>query len=77
VKGLRGLFAAPGSGTVFAQPEKRIAEFAPNVPMPSRRLLLGIGFAVLLAISAASIALDIKSRSDGGIQQVNGHAAAV
>ena len=64
MKGLRGLFAAPGSGTVFAQPEKRIAEFAPNVQMPSRRLLLGIGFAVLLAISAASIALDVKSRSD-------------
>ena len=32
--------------------------------MPSRRLLLGIGFAVLLATSAASIALDVKSRSD-------------
>jgi PAS domain S-box-containing protein len=64
VKGLRGPFAAPGSGTVFGQPEKRIAEFARSVPMPPRRLLLSIGFAVLLAISAASIALDVKSRAD-------------
>ena len=32
--------------------------------MSSRRLLLGAGFAVLLAISAASIALDVKSRSE-------------
>jgi PAS domain S-box-containing protein len=32
--------------------------------MSSQRLLLGAGFAVLLAISAASIALDAKSRTD-------------
>jgi PAS domain S-box-containing protein len=36
----------------------------PNQPMSSRRLILGVGFAVLAAISAASIALDVKSRSD-------------
>lgn len=32
--------------------------------MPSQRVLLGIGLAVLLIISAASIGLDVKSRSD-------------
>jgi signal transduction histidine kinase/CHASE3 domain sensor protein len=32
--------------------------------MPSQRLILGIGFAILLAISGASIALDVKSRAD-------------
>ena len=35
-----------------------------NFPRSSHRLILGIGFAVLLAISAASIALDVKSRAD-------------
>ncbi len=32
--------------------------------MPSQRILLGIGLLVLLIISAASIGLDVKSRSD-------------
>jgi PAS domain S-box-containing protein len=32
--------------------------------MPSQRFILGIGFAILLAITAASIGLDVKSRSD-------------
>jgi PAS domain S-box-containing protein len=32
--------------------------------MPSQRVILGIGIAVLLIISAASIGLDVKSRSD-------------
>jgi PAS domain S-box-containing protein len=32
--------------------------------MPSQRVILGIGLAVLLIISAASIGLDVKSRSD-------------
>src|SRR3982074_3537040 len=32
--------------------------------MPSQRAILAIGLAVLLAISAASIGLDVKSRSD-------------
>jgi PAS domain S-box-containing protein len=32
--------------------------------MPSQRVFLGIGLAVLVAISAASIALDVKSRAD-------------
>jgi PAS domain S-box-containing protein len=32
--------------------------------MPSQRIILGIGLAILLVISAASISLDVKSRSD-------------
>jgi signal transduction histidine kinase len=34
------------------------------LPMPSQRIVLGIGLAVLLIISAASIGFDVKSRSD-------------
>src|SRR5262245_628473 len=32
--------------------------------MPSQRIILGIGLAILLVISAASIGLDLKSRTD-------------
>jgi hypothetical protein len=32
--------------------------------MPSQRIVLGIGLAVLLVVSAASIGFDVKSRSD-------------
>ena len=32
--------------------------------MPSQRIILGIGLAILLVIGAASISLDLKSRSD-------------
>jgi CHASE3 domain sensor protein len=32
--------------------------------MPSQRIVLGIGLAILLLISAASVGLDVKSRSD-------------
>ncbi len=32
--------------------------------MPSQRVILGIGLAILLMISAASVGLDVKSRSD-------------
>jgi PAS domain S-box-containing protein len=35
-----------------------------KLPMLSQRIILGFGLAVLLAISAASIGLDVKSRSD-------------
>ena len=35
-----------------------------NRSMPSQRIILGIGLAILLVISAASIGLDLKSRSD-------------
>jgi PAS domain S-box-containing protein len=64
MNGIRGLFAAPGSRTVFGQSEGRLAGLGLSFPMPPRRLILGIGFAVLLVISAASIALDVKSRAD-------------
>ena len=36
----------------------------PFATVPSPRLFLGVGVAILVAISAASIALDVKSRSD-------------
>jgi PAS domain S-box-containing protein len=36
----------------------------PSLAMPSQRRILGAGFAVLAIISAASIALDVKSRSE-------------
>ena len=32
--------------------------------MPSQRIILGIGLAILLVIGAASIGLDLKSRAD-------------
>jgi hypothetical protein len=32
--------------------------------MPSQRIILGIGLAILLVISSASIGMDIKARSD-------------
>ena len=32
--------------------------------MPSQRVIIGIGLAILLSISAASIGLDVKSRND-------------
>jgi len=51
---------APGSSAM----EIRIPGFGLNSPMSSQRLLFGIGSAILLAISAASIALDVKSRSE-------------
>jgi PAS domain S-box-containing protein len=35
-----------------------------NAAMRSQRLMLGTGLAILLAISAASIAMDVKSRAD-------------
>src|ERR1700674_2843516 len=35
-----------------------------KIPMPSQRLILGIGLTILLVISAASIGVDAKSRSD-------------
>src|SRR5687768_16179238 len=34
--------------------------------MPSQRIILAIGLAILLVIGAASIGLDVKSRSDAG-----------
>jgi CHASE3 domain sensor protein len=34
--------------------------------MPSQRIILGIGLAILLLIGAASVGLDLKSRSDTG-----------
>jgi signal transduction histidine kinase/CHASE3 domain sensor protein len=38
--------------------------FKQKYSMPSQRIILGIGLVILLIISAASIGLDVKSRSD-------------
>jgi len=62
--GRRGLFVAPRSEAAFAPSEGNIADSGLVFPTSSQRLILGTGFAVLLAVSAASIALDVKSRSD-------------
>ena len=42
--------------------------------MPSQRIILGMGLAILLAISAASIGLDLKSQNDA---EAVGHALGV
>jgi PAS domain S-box-containing protein len=59
--GPRRVFAAPGSSTVFGPSESRIPGLGLGFP---KQLILAIGFAVLAAISAVSIALDVKSRSE-------------
>jgi PAS domain S-box-containing protein len=64
MSGLRGLLDAPGSRAVFGKTEPGNPGPRLNHAMSSRRLLLGIGFAALLAISAASIVRDGRSRSE-------------
>jgi len=61
INGLRGLLGAlvPSREAGHGNAGRKL-----NLAISSRWLLLGTGFAVLLAISAASIALDVKSRSD-------------
>jgi signal transduction histidine kinase/CHASE3 domain sensor protein/ActR/RegA family two-component response regulator len=64
VRGLRDTLSvqdskAGSADSVTGKPGLRLP-----VSVPFHRLILGIGFAVLAAISAASIALDVKSRSD-------------
>jgi PAS domain S-box-containing protein len=57
MNGLRGLLVAPGSKTILdGNPG-----FKPNLAMSTRRLILAIGCAVLAVISAASIALAVRS----------------
>jgi signal transduction histidine kinase/CHASE3 domain sensor protein/DNA-binding NarL/FixJ family response regulator len=58
------LLVAPGSKMLVGESGKSGPGLKPSRPMSSQRLILGVGFAVLAAISAASIALDIKSGSD-------------
>jgi PAS domain S-box-containing protein len=64
VNGLRGLLVPPGPEVTIEKSGARRPGLKPNLPMSSQRLLLGIGFAVLAVMSAGSIALDLKSRSD-------------
>jgi PAS domain S-box-containing protein len=64
VNGLRGLLVAPGSKIIFGGAGHGNPGLKPKLAMSSQRLILGAGFAVLAVISAASIALDVKSKSD-------------
>jgi PAS domain S-box-containing protein len=64
MNGLGGLRAAPGPSAILGPSENRIPGFGLSFPISPRRLILAIGFAVLAVISAASIALDFKSRSE-------------
>jgi len=61
---LRDLLAEQGSGTIIVPSANRIPGFRPSLPVPPQRLILAIGFTVLALISAASIALDVRSRSE-------------
>jgi PAS domain S-box-containing protein len=64
VKGPRDLPVAPDSTVISGGPERGHPSFTPNLAMSSSRLVLGAGFVVLAAFSAASIGFDAKSRSD-------------
>jgi CHASE3 domain sensor protein len=64
VTGLGGLLAAPGPIFVLGEPENRKSKSKPHFRASPQRLILGVSFAVLAVISAAAIALDVKSRSD-------------
>jgi signal transduction histidine kinase/ActR/RegA family two-component response regulator len=59
--GQRGLPPAPAPKLVFAESGKSQPGF---VSKSRQRFILAIGFAVLTASSAASIALDVKSKAD-------------
>src|SRR6266702_4509304 len=48
------------------QPQLAFGNKKNKLSMPSQRVTLGIGLAILLIISAASIGLDVKSRSEVG-----------
>jgi PAS domain S-box-containing protein len=62
VNGLRDLPVAPGTTAVSEGFGHGHPGFKSNLAPPSQRFILGAGFAVLAVISAASIALDVKSR---------------
>jgi PAS domain S-box-containing protein len=64
MNGISGLLVPPGPEVMIAKSGARSPGFKPNLRMSSQRLLLGIGFAVLSVMSAGSVALDLKSRSE-------------
>jgi PAS domain S-box-containing protein len=61
---LGGLLLESASKIVAGESSKAKPGSLPNVPMKLQHAMLGIGFAILAGISAASIALEVKSRSD-------------
>jgi PAS domain S-box-containing protein len=65
MNGLRAiLLAMRGSKTGFAESEKSLSALRLNIAISMQRAILGIGLAVLAVSSAASISLDVKSRTD-------------
>jgi len=64
MSGLRDLLPARASKVIFDESGKSKPGFRPNVAKSRQRFILAIGFAVLAASSAASIALDVKSQAD-------------
>jgi PAS domain S-box-containing protein len=64
VNGLSGLLAASGPSSVLGEPENRNSASKPYFRTSPQRVILGVSFAVLAIITAAAIALDVKSRSD-------------
>jgi PAS domain S-box-containing protein len=64
MKSLSDLLPVPNSNTVSAETGGGNPWFRSNATVSFQRFILGAGFAVLLVISAASMALDAKSRSD-------------
>jgi signal transduction histidine kinase/CHASE3 domain sensor protein/ActR/RegA family two-component response regulator len=64
MNGLCDPFPGPASKVVFGELARGKPGLRLNAPLSLQRLILGIGFAVLAGISAASIALDVKSQSD-------------
>jgi PAS domain S-box-containing protein len=64
VTGLGGLLAAPGPSSALGESKSRKSNSKPYFRASPQRLVLGVSFAVLAVISAAAIALDVKSRSD-------------
>jgi PAS domain S-box-containing protein len=64
VNGLRELLVAPGSGTIVGASGPNRPRSISGHAMSVQRLILGVGLVVLAVMSAASIALDVKSRSE-------------
>jgi signal transduction histidine kinase/CHASE3 domain sensor protein/ActR/RegA family two-component response regulator len=64
MKGPRELPVAPDSKVISQGSERGHPRSKPNLATLSPRLVLGAGFVVLAAFSAASIGFDVKSRSE-------------
>jgi PAS domain S-box-containing protein len=61
---MNGLLVAPCAKVILGESENGKPGLKPNFLVSSQHLILGIGVVVLAVISATSIALDLRSRSD-------------